>query len=81
MPGLTPPELEQIGLNELLLDDRTRDYIQEKFTYRYVTRRDGLEAIALEKEIQQKGINRKLPKLNPAKNRKKRKNRKKDKDQ
>lgn len=69
VPNLTRAQQQQIGKGELLLDDETKKYIHNNFTYRYITTKDGQEAFDLEREIQKNGLAGKLPELNPAKTR------------
>lgn len=72
VPKLTREQQEQIGQGRLLLDDVTKKYIHDQFTYRYIKTKDGQEAFDLEREIQKNGLGGQLPELNPAKTRGKR---------
>jgi len=69
VPDLARAQQEQIGQGKLLLDDLTKEYIHDKFMYRYITTKDGQEAFGLEREIQREGLRSNLPFLNPAKSR------------
>ena len=67
VPKLTAEQQQQIGDNELLLDDMTKAYIHKHLTYRWVPMDDGNAALRLEKKIQKESLGGKLPFLNPAK--------------
>jgi hypothetical protein len=65
VPSLSDEQQGQIGDGVLSLDVLTRKYIREHFEYRYVTLRNGTEALTLEREVQRGALTVGKPFLNP----------------
>jgi len=65
VPSLTPGELRAVGRGELSLDQRTRDHIASRFTYRFVEVPDGRTALEVEKRVQRGELRAGRPHLNP----------------
>ena len=65
LPTLTPNDITRVAAGELSLDARTRDYIGNRFGFRYTTTVDGAAALELEHHTRAGGLGP-LPLLNPA---------------
>ncbi|MCX5042442.1 hypothetical protein OG921_04540 [Aldersonia sp. NBC_00410] len=66
VPHLSDQQQAQIGDGELSLDALTRNYIHDRFEYRYVTVGNGKDAFALERDVQRGALAVGKPFLNPA---------------
>ena len=65
VPHLSSERQLQIGDGVVSLDALTREYIRDRFEYRYVTVDNGREALALEREVQRGAMSGGKPFLNP----------------
>lgn len=63
---LTQDEIDQVISGTLSLDDRTRKYVRECLSYRFVEMPDGKAARALENRVKQGELSVGKPFLNPA---------------
>jgi hypothetical protein len=65
LPDLSLEDLKAVGEDRLSLDERTREYIRNRFGYRYVETGDGDTALAIELEVQGGALSIGKPFLNP----------------
>jgi hypothetical protein len=65
LPTLSPDDLAEAGAGRLNLDLRTRAYIHERLTYRFVVTDSSKEAHELERMIRESGLSGENPILNP----------------
>ena len=65
LPDLSLADLKAVGEDRLSLDERTREYIRSRFTYRYALTDDGDTALAIASEVQGGALSIGKPFLNP----------------
>ena len=65
IPVLTPGQQHDIGAGRLLLDQMTRDYIREHFSFRFVIHDDGTQALEVEQAVRAGSLPAGRPYLNP----------------
>ena len=65
LPDLSLEDLKAVGENRLSLDERTRQYIRDRFAYRYAETGDGNTALTIESEVQGGALSIGKPFLNP----------------
>ena len=56
VPTLSPTELHEVGNGELLLDERTGEFIRAELAFRFMETPDGKKALQIEREVQQGGL-------------------------
>jgi len=65
VPRLSLKQQKQVGEGTLSLDGMTREYIHDRFGYRFVTTADGQQAFELERRVQRGELGAGKPVLNP----------------
>jgi hypothetical protein len=67
LPTMSQDDIDRVAVGLLRLDERTRSYIRDRLTYRFVVTGTSKEAHELEGMIRTSGLSGLMPVLNPAK--------------
>ncbi len=65
VPTLTQEQQQAIAAGRLLLDQMTKNFINQNLTYRYLVCQDGTEALAIERSVRAGELPAGRPYLNP----------------
>ncbi len=65
LPSLSREQIEQVAAGILSLDQRTREYVHEHLSYRFVEVASGREALNLEAAVKRGALQAGPPLLNP----------------
>ena len=65
LPTLTQDEIQEVARGALSLDARTRIFIRDQLSYRFVVTDDKAEARELERLVRTEGLSGQAPLLNP----------------
>lgn len=65
LPALTQGQIDGVARGDLSLDALIRDYVQDRFTYRWLETANGAVALDVEREVQEGALSAGKPLLNP----------------
>ena len=64
LPGLSTEQIAAIGARKLSFDSLVKEYVRERFTFRFIETNDGAEALRIEAELKAGALGQ-APLLNP----------------
>ena len=65
LPGLSTEQIAAIGARKLSFDSLVKEYVRERFTFRFIETNDGAEALRIEAELKAGALGQ-GPLLNPS---------------